>query len=133
MKNSIQVYIDRLDLNDAPAEHGYNMLVQKIDFEIDPDFLAFIKSHDGASGNAGEEGYVHLWNIEDIIALNPYYEDVPVCKELFFFGSDGSNLGYAFDKVCGNIVAIDYLEIGIKSPTYAANSFKSFLISLMDF
>lgn len=133
MGSSIQEYTDRLDLNDTPAQHVFSRLVQKIDFEIDPDFLSFYKRHDGASGNVGKEGYVHLWNIDDIILLNPYYEDVPVCKELFFFGSDGSNLGYAFDKVTGSIVAIDYLEIGRSSPTYIADSFKGFLIRLKGF
>lgn len=125
------IQISSLELNDAPTENAYNMLVQKIEFEIDLDFLSFIKSHDGASGNVGKEGYVDLWNIEDIIALNPYYADMPACKELLFFGSDGSNLGYAFDKSTSHIVAIDFLEIGKNSPTYIAESFKGFLMYLM--
>lgn len=126
MKSSLQKLLQNLDKNDAPDPAAYSALLAKIDFRIDEDFLEFIKTYDGAEGEMGRN-YLMLWNIEDILALNPYYEDIPECEKLFFFGSDGSSYGYAFEKDGGKIVGIDFLDIGEKEADFHAESFIEFL------
>ncbi|UZT98212.1 SMI1/KNR4 family protein [Chryseobacterium fluminis] len=116
--------------NEIPSQLLYEKLLQKIDFNIDKEYLDFIAKYNGAEGIVGLEQYLTLWDIQNILSCNPYYEDVKECFNLFFFGTDGSNYGYAFDKVTGNIVGIDFLDIGDVSPEVRGNSFKDFLISL---
>lgn len=101
---------------------------RKIDFAIDLDYLDFIKKHDGSEGFLNENTFIQFWNIDDLIALNPYYEDVEKCGKLFFFGTDGSNLGFAFSKLDSTIVSIDFLEILDKDPDFVSKTFISFLI-----
>jgi len=127
MKENIDNLISRLNRNDAPTERDYTNFLQKIDFVIDSGFKDFIRSYDGAEGEINGEDFIILWNIEDLLALNPYYKGIDECKNLFFFGTDGSNLGFAFDKKTGFVVSIDFLEIAQKEPNKMASSFGEFL------
>ena len=111
MHKEIEKEMEQLNKNEAPDSIVYSALLQKINFNIDKGFIEFIKNHNGAEGNISENSYLILWNIEQLISLNPYYEDNKECEELFFFGTDGSNLGYAFDKKSGEVVSIDFLDI----------------------
>lgn len=123
-------FLENLNKKNAPNEEAFNALLKKIDFLTDKDYIDFIKKHNGAGGFLSSESYILLWNIEDLIALNPYYKDEPQCMNYFFFGSDGSELGYAFDKQNNGIVSIDFLEIGNIKPEYIASSFISFVNKL---
>jgi hypothetical protein len=92
MKDSINLCIQNLNTNSAPTDMAYLSLSKKIDFEIDDDYLDFIKRFNGAEGFLGQDSFVLFWNIDDLLALNPYYEDNEESEKLFFFGTDGSNL-----------------------------------------
>lgn len=130
MKKSIEKIIERLDRNVATDEVFYFALLKKINFSIDKEFLEFIKSYNGAEGFLGENNYIAFWNVEQLISLNPYYEDNKECEELFFFATDGSNIGYAFDKKNGYIIAIDFLDISRVKPDIVADTFEAFLDNL---
>ena len=125
-------YLDKLKKNDVPDKDSFHALLKKDDFGIDIDYLEFIKKHNGAEGFLSNDNYILLWNVQDLIALNPYYKDEPKCTNYFFFGSDGSNLGFAFDKKNKNIIAIDFIEIGITEPEFIATSFKLFINKLSE-
>jgi hypothetical protein len=127
MNKDIEKKIEQLNKNEAPDNNDYSLLLKKIDFDIDKDFLEFIKNHNGAEGNIGSNRYILFWNTEQLISLNPYYEDDTKCEELFFFGTDGSNLGYAFDKKNKKIVSIDFLDISQIQSDIIADTFLSFL------
>lgn len=129
MKNNLDARIQTLNINDAPPRESYLLLSKKIDFEIDQDFLDFIKRYDGAEGFLNSNEYILLWGINDLIALNPYYEDNEKSLRLFFFATDGSNFGYAFSKENGKVVGIDFLDLYDKEPTILAESFESFLMN----
>ncbi len=128
MKKVIENLISQLDKNLPPIESSYLSLINKIDFKIDEDFVLFMREFNGAEGFLNNDSFILIWNIDDIIALNPYFLDVKACVSLFFFGSDGSNLGYAFDKKNGTVVAIDFLEIMEKEPEIVGENFESFLL-----
>lgn len=128
MNNNLN--LKNLSKNEIPSQSLYEKLLNKIDFNIDKEYLDFISKYNGAEGEMGTEKYISLWNIENILSLNPYYEDVEECLNLFFFGTDGSNYGYAFDKITGKVVGIDFLNIGNSDPNIITNSFKNFLTFL---
>lgn len=128
--NAYKLSLDKLSKNEIPTQSLYERFLEKIDFNIDGDYLNFISQNDGAEGDIGKEKYLSLWDIENILACNPYYEDVEVCNNLLFFGTDGSNYGYAFNKKTNKIIGIDFLDIGSVPPDEIANSFKEFLTNL---
>ncbi|WP_428897784.1 hypothetical protein Dip518_001577 [Parelusimicrobium proximum] len=127
MKNSISNFIKKISCNPRPSQDLLLQLKSKIDFDIDVDFLEFIVNCDGAEGAVSPEEYIAFWNIEDIVALNPYYKDDKECEKIFFFASDGSNFGYGFDKNSKNIIGIDFLDISEVSPKTLASSFEEFV------
>jgi hypothetical protein len=127
MKQIIIKLIETLDKNSQSSDEIYFELLAKINFQIDIDFLEFIKKHNGAEGYIGGDNFLLFWTIEQLIALNPYYEEVEECKKLFFFGTDGSNLGYAFEKETGKIISIDFLDISTVNPDFISDSFELFL------
>lgn len=120
----------KLRCNNAPQRADVEVFMNSLDFNVDPDLIEFITQCDGAEGFVSDDSFVQIWRLEDVLSLNPYYEDIEECKDLFFFGSDGSNLGFAVDKHSGNFVAIDFLDIGMKPPQTLGSSFRDFLHSL---
>lgn len=119
-----------LDLNPPPSGEDLKSLLQKVDFEIDQDYIAFIRDHDGASGSMNDSSYILLWKASEVVQLNPYYEGVEECDKLLFIGSDGGSKGYAFDKVSGKIVGIDFLDIAYSEPAILSDSFFGFMEKL---
>lgn len=90
--------------------------------------MDFIQTYNGCDGFFDNDRYIGLWKIKDVIKLNPYYNFIKESEFLFFIGSDGSSLGYAFDKLKhSEIVSIDFLDIGVEIPTKVADSFENFL------
>lgn len=127
MNQAILDIIKPLDKEPTPDDALYQLLLEKIDFDIDPDFLAFIKLHDGAIGFTTSGEYLDLWSIENILKLNPYYDEFEESNSYFFFGSNGSISGYAFDKGNGNVLSVDF--IGFYTEIKGRN-FKEFLVNL---
>ncbi len=132
MKNTIEKQVKSLNKNIAPDDLVYSKLLESINFKIDIDFLEFIKKYNGAEGILGENNFILFWKIEQLIALNPYYKGVKECDGLLFFASNGSNLGYAFEKKSGWIVGIDFLDISFTQPEIMAQSFDLFLNKLVN-
>jgi len=120
----------KLNKNPSPNLDRLNNLMDKIDFAIDSDYWDFIKNHDGGEGFLNATNFIQLWGVDDLIALNPYYPNDLACEELFFFGTNGSNLGYAFHKRTGKIMSIDFIDIGVEEPQTIASSFTEFINSL---
>ena len=116
-----------LNFNLEPDEAKYKVFLNSIDFKIDKDFIEFYKNHNGAEGYLNSGSYINLWNIDDMLALNPYYDYVEKCENIYFFGTNGSNLGLAFDKKSGGIISIDFLEISIVEPNFISNKFIDFI------
>lgn len=128
MKEKIERQLSLLNKNSAPIEIVYDDLLKNIDFSLDADYLSFIRTSDGAEGYLGSQ-YIMFWEIADLISLNPYYEDNEKCGNLFFFGTDGSNYGFAFPKNSPKVVGIDFLEIYEHEPEIIADTFEEFLFS----
>ena len=132
MANRLRELISELNKNEPPDESAYSLFVESLDFVIDKDYASFLEDCNGAEGILGKSNYIVFWCIEDLVSLNPYYEDIKECEELFFFGSDGSNLGYAFKKSNGGIVSIDFLDISQVEAEYLSDNFFSFICLLSE-
>ena len=132
MDNNIGLLLSNFTKNDVPSHSLYTKFIEAIDFDIDGGYLTFISKYNGAEGNIGKEGYLSLWDIENVLACNPYYDDVEDCLNLFFIGTDGANYGYAFEKTPEKIIGIDFLDIGETKPLPIANSLIDLLKILND-
>jgi hypothetical protein len=127
MEEELIALISVLNKNESPSSAVFLAFLESLDFTVDKDFIDFIQSFNGAEGFIGKSDYLILWEIDDLMSLNPYYIDNKECEGLYFIGSNGSNFGYAFDKSTGKIVGIDFLEISEVQPELISNTFISFL------
>ncbi|MGE3467928.1 MAG: SMI1/KNR4 family protein [Pyrinomonadaceae bacterium] len=126
-KQSTMSKLESLQCGPAPQSDILKSLRARLDFKVDPDFIKFVSRCSGAEGFISGGNYLQIWSVEDMLALNPYYPDNLESHRLFFFGADGSNLGYAFDKTTSEIVSIDFLDIGDRQPTSLAKTFFEFI------
>jgi hypothetical protein len=85
MKNTLKTSLSKLETNPQPSPSLLNDFLSNIDFDLDKDYIEFINNSNGSEGSLSEDSYVTFWKIEDVLALNPYYDDVEECEKLFFF------------------------------------------------
>ena len=90
------------------------------------DYIEYISKNNGFSGDLNGE-YCDLWKLEDIISLNEVYKVQEFFPNLIYFGSNGGDEAYAFDKsnnMC--IVSISFIS-NEKDKKIIANNFKEFI------
>lgn len=126
---SVEILLKNFGLTAAPDTSEVSRLCVKADFKLDSDYIDFISSHNGASGILGIQNLI-LWNIEDVCALNPYYDPVQDkghSNQFFFIGSNGADAGYAIRKADGVFIEIPFIGMEDEVPNELGIGFKSFL------
>lgn len=81
-----------VDLNAAPPGDPVGALLSKVPELTDPDFVAFIRSHDGGEGTIGED-YIVFDPVDEILAAS---DSEYRRRSLLPFASDGGDRLYAF-------------------------------------
>src|SRR2546427_11050889 len=104
MKPIIEHIVKLLRCNTPMDDARRKDALVHLDFANDPDFIDLVLHCDGAEGFVTPDKFILFWSITDLVNLNPYYPDIEASRDLFFFGSDGANYGYAFDKQDNAIV-----------------------------
>ncbi|WP_341840293.1 hypothetical protein [Chitinophaga caseinilytica] len=97
---TIETLLANFEFQEAPSGPEAEQLLQKIDFQVDGDWLSFALRHNGAYGEIGTY-YVAFWTIDEICALNPYYapeNDDGYSSSLFFSHRTGAMLGSPYGR-----------------------------------
>jgi hypothetical protein len=68
-----------------------------------------------------------LWNIKNIIDLNPYFPEDPLSKEVIVIGSNGSGTLYAYDPIGKCFFESDEYEMARENIVNRGNSFLAFV------
>lgn len=122
------------NMMEAPDISEVARLKAKFDFGIDPEYVHFITLHNGASGIIGNN-FLRLWNIDDVCALNPYYEhdhDGGYSSRLFFIGSNGGDAGYAIRKIDGIFIEVPFIGMSEEDGVEMGHDFRAFLHYLFE-
>lgn len=99
---------------------------EKFKITLPKNYIEYISKNNGFSGDLNGE-YCDLWKLEDIISLNEEYKVQEFFPNLIYFGSNGGDEAYAFDKsnnMC--IVSISFIS-NEKDKKIIANNFKEFI------
>ena len=110
-KMKISRVLTQLKTNSASSDEDFKRFLKSLDFTVDQDFLELYSVSNGASGFISPSAFILFWSIEEILDLNPYYEDNEFCKDALFFGSDGASTGYGILKTSLEYFRVDYLDI----------------------
>ena len=121
-----------MDIAELLEEFGFN---EPTDCEITSvngitvpdDYLSFMREHDGGEGPVGEEGYMQLVMLEELVSFNEDYEIPEHFPEIFIFGTDLGGVLFGYDSENDTYCAVDSCSIDRDDIRYAGNTFDEFL------
>lgn len=93
------------------------------------DYLDFIAKHNGCDGSIGEEGYVRIWSLDNVIARTEGSNVAELAPGLLLFGGDGGNEAFAFDRQDPKwpIVMVPLVGMSRKDMKFVAGTFTEFI------
>lgn len=129
MSENITTYIKELDLEASTDQKTIDFTQQKMEFIFPEDYKDFMLKHNGAEGCMGENSYVQLWSLENIIKYNQGYDVEKYVPGLILIGSDGGNEAYAYDSRDKSkpIVSVPFIVMNFDDVVKCADNFTDFL------
>lgn len=106
-----------------------NAVESQLGVSLPLEYADFLKYSNGAEGTIGENSYLVLWRIEELVPLNKAYAVSEFAPGLLLFGSDGGGAGYAFDTRSGTppILEISFIGMDLNDTKLRGRTFIEFL------
>ncbi len=97
--------------------------------QLPRDYADFLKTGDGGQGFIGNNTYLILWRLEEILEFNIAYEVHEDAPSLLLIGSDGGGEAFAFDTHSSPwpVVQIPFVGMNRELIVILAPDFASFL------
>src|SRR5262245_60194529 len=92
-------------LNAGVTEEALRDAVASLGHSLPPDYVQFLREHDGGEGFVGDN-YLILWKAEELSTFNREYEVDQCAPGLLLFASNGGGEGYAFDTRSVNMSVV---------------------------
>ncbi|MCL2137595.1 MAG: SMI1/KNR4 family protein [Coriobacteriia bacterium] len=129
MNERVKELVLSMDLNPPATERELNAVESELGMVFPPQYREFILESNGAEGMIGENSYLAIWSLEEIVPLNTNFKVNEFTPGLVFFASDGGGVAYAFDKRYANtpIVEIPDISIHIEEAEPCGDTFEEFL------
>lgn len=122
-----------LEKNGPLNDKVLTSFLSEIDFTPPSDYIEFMRIHNGAEGSIGENSYLQLWRIEELIEANQDYEVEKYAPGFFVFASSGGGRAYAFNKRDSTIMYFDFISMLISDdPVFCGEDFTAFLTYLFN-
>jgi hypothetical protein len=130
MNEKLKSYLSNLAMNDTGASIKLvQNLQQQVGFELPQDYIDLMRELNGGEGEIGENGWLCLFPINEIISVNNDYsllmDQIP---DYFLFGKDAADTGFAFNKRNGTIHSFGLMSNFKTDPIeFCGNNFLEFL------
>jgi hypothetical protein len=97
-----------------------------------PDYLDFMRRHAGCDGPVGQQGYLTLWPLEEVISGTEEAGGPQFAPGLLLFAGDGGDEAYAFDRQTPGwpIVSVPLVGLSRNAMKLVANTFGDFIRKL---
>ena len=127
--NIAEKYMMEMNLNEPGSLLAIKETEEKLKIKFPEQYRNFLMFHNGAEGSIGENSYLVIWSIENIISLNEEYGVFEFTPEILYFGSDGGDMAYAFDRrnSAVKIVEIPFESISIDDAVELSDDFNDFV------
>lgn len=100
-------------LDPPAAPHVVDGLSSRLGVIPPPDYLDFLRQHNGGEGFIGDS-YIVLWKAEELADFNREYEVERYAPGILMFGSDGGGEGYGFDTLSAAMPIVRVPFIGME-------------------
>ena len=131
MNEEVKYYLADFSENDnnGATVNLINEVQNKLDFLLPIDYIDVIKKLNGGEGDIGENSWLKLYPIEDLIQVNKDYtlllEQIP---DYFLIGKDAADTGYAFHKHKGTYHSFGLMSnFKTDSINFCGNNFLEFI------
>ena len=121
--------VSSMELNKPADETKITEVENQIGVQLPIQYKQFMLYSNGAEGELGENTYLVIWPIEEIISLNEAYSVNQYTPGILYFGSDGGDIAYAFDIRNENIsiIEIPFESIHFEDVQLCAYNFNDFI------
>lgn len=132
MDEDIKKLTAGMDVNPPAADELLNDVETKLNISFPEQYKKFMLVSNGAEGIVGQNSYLAIWPIEQIVQLNEEYAINKFTPGLVYFGSDGGGMAYAFDYRLEDspIIEFPFESIKIEDAKFCGKTFVEFLKNL---
>lgn len=95
--------------------------------QLPKDYIDFMSEHNGGEGAVGENLYMRLYKLEELIDYNNDYEISKYLPDFFIFGTDGGGMLLGYDSKKELYYAVDSCSMDEDDMFYEADSLESFI------
>lgn len=129
MNDRILELTSMLDFNPGASEEVLRDIESKLGVSFPAQFADFLLKSNGVEGSIGNNSYLVLWPIEEMISLNDAYAVNEFAPGLLLIGSDGGGVAYAFDTRVETmpIVAVPFVGMDLNEAVLCGRTFVEFL------
>ncbi|MCK4261258.1 MAG: SMI1/KNR4 family protein [Halanaerobiales bacterium] len=126
---NINEFISKLDFNGVGLSEKIREIEEILKVIFPDEYKEFMLKYNGGEGEIGENNYLVVWPLEELIELNEEYAVNEFAPGLFLFGSDGGSVAYAFDtrKESIPIVEVPFIGMDLDDISFCSNTFNVFL------
>jgi len=107
---------------------------RRLQWKLPADYIKLLALTNGGEGFLGDGGYLVLWPIEELAAMNEEYEIWLYLPGFVSFGGNGGGEGYAYDIRSSQIAIVQFPFIGMEPEVVIplASDFSGFLKRVRD-
>lgn len=134
MNEHVKRLVSAMDCNPPATEDAIRGAELELDMKFPAQYRKFMLESNGAEGGIGENSYLAIWSVEEIVPSNTDLKVEQFTPGLVIFASDGGGTAYAFDKRAENISIVEIPDdsIHIEDATPCGDTFEDFLQYLYD-
>lgn len=97
-------------------------------FSLPQEYVVFLKQTNGGEGIIGQNAYLILFAVDELMSLNEAYQVEHYVPGLLIFGSDGGGEAFAFNvRDAMRIVRVPFVGMGPSTIEPIADDFMSFI------
>ncbi|WP_083270865.1 SMI1/KNR4 family protein [Bacillus marinisedimentorum] len=117
------------DFNSPIQKNDIEKVEERLGIKFPDDYFHFMLKTNGGEGCIGENSYLRLWKIEELIESNEDYSVEEFAPGLIIVGSNGGGTAYGFDFRNGKpmLVEVDFIGLDIESPFFNTDNFWEFI------
>lgn len=132
MTDLVKTILSEIECNEPGTEAQLQEAEQKLGVKFPKEYREFILQTNGAEGGIGDYGYLVVWPVDVIAQYNEDYEVEKYNTGLVYFGSDGGDIAFAFDKRDETmpIVLLPFTSIELEEIEEYGDTFDEFINNL---
>ncbi len=127
MNETILQLTSAFDSNEVLKEIDAQRIFEEINIVFPEDYVEYMLKKNGGEGAIGEEGYMRLWMLQELIEANEDYAVQEFAPGLFLIGSDGGDNAYGVRREDVAFIEVPFIGMSNEEAKVLGSNFTEFL------